>query len=159
MKGLTSPEGILMLCVAALLDIIGFIIFILGTWFGIDDYGILEIIGVAIIGTWMAIRYSSLGEYSNVKEEYRSGKEEWEGNVPGSGEMEDLQQNEEGVYELNKQDDKKAKPKENGSAAIAMEAKSQGYTGEQCTECSSMRVKRNGSCTVCEDCGTTSGCS
>jgi len=38
-------------------------------------------------------------------------------------------------------------------------AKSQGYTGEQCTECGSMRVKRNGSCTVCEDCGTTSGCS
>ena len=54
---------------------------------------------------------------------------------------------------------KKQKPKENGSAAIAMEAKSQGYTGEQCTECASMRVKRNGSCTVCEDCGTTSGCS
>lgn len=34
-----------------------------------------------------------------------------------------------------------------------------GYTGEQCSSCSSMRVKRNGSCTVCEDCGTTSGCS
>jgi ribonucleoside-diphosphate reductase alpha chain len=34
-----------------------------------------------------------------------------------------------------------------------------GYTGEQCGNCSSMRVKRNGSCTVCEDCGTTSGCS
>ena len=34
-----------------------------------------------------------------------------------------------------------------------------GYTGEQCTSCSSMRVKRNGACTVCEDCGTTSGCS
>lgn len=39
------------------------------------------------------------------------------------------------------------------------EAKSFGYTGEQCTNCGSMRVKRNGSCTVCEDCGTTSGCS
>jgi ribonucleoside-diphosphate reductase alpha chain len=39
------------------------------------------------------------------------------------------------------------------------EAKSKGYTGEQCTACSSMRVKRNGACTVCEDCGTTSGCS
>jgi len=39
------------------------------------------------------------------------------------------------------------------------EAKTFGYTGEQCTNCSSMRVKRNGSCTVCEDCGTTSGCS
>ena len=38
-------------------------------------------------------------------------------------------------------------------------AKSLGYTGEQCTHCSSMRVKRNGSCLLCEDCGTTSGCS
>jgi ribonucleoside-diphosphate reductase alpha chain len=39
------------------------------------------------------------------------------------------------------------------------EAKSKGYTGEQCSACSSMRVKRNGACTLCEDCGTTSGCS
>jgi ribonucleoside-diphosphate reductase alpha chain len=39
------------------------------------------------------------------------------------------------------------------------EAKSFGYTGEPCTNCGSMRVKRNGSCTVCDDCGTTSGCS
>ncbi|MCR4369185.1 MAG: vitamin B12-dependent ribonucleotide reductase [archaeon] len=34
-----------------------------------------------------------------------------------------------------------------------------GYTGDQCGSCASMKVKRNGSCTVCEDCGTTSGCS
>ncbi len=39
------------------------------------------------------------------------------------------------------------------------EAKSFGYTGEHCTNCGSMRVKRNGSCTVCDDCGSTSGCS
>lgn len=39
------------------------------------------------------------------------------------------------------------------------EARSLGYTGEMCSTCSSSRVKRNGSCTVCEDCGTTSGCS
>jgi ribonucleoside-diphosphate reductase alpha chain len=38
-------------------------------------------------------------------------------------------------------------------------AKSLGYTGEQCSNCSSIRVKRNGSCLLCEDCGTTSGCS
>lgn len=38
-------------------------------------------------------------------------------------------------------------------------AKTQGYTGEQCSNCSSMRVKQNGACHVCEDCGTTSGCS
>ncbi|MFM8569089.1 MAG: vitamin B12-dependent ribonucleotide reductase, partial [Candidatus Kapaibacterium sp.] len=39
------------------------------------------------------------------------------------------------------------------------EARAKGYTGEQCANCNSMRVKRNGSCTVCDDCGTTSGCS
>jgi ribonucleoside-diphosphate reductase alpha chain len=39
------------------------------------------------------------------------------------------------------------------------EARAKGYTGEQCSNCNSMRVKRNGSCTVCDDCGTTSGCS
>ena len=41
----------------------------------------------------------------------------------------------------------------------ASEAKRIGYTGEQCELCGSIRVKRNGSCTVCEDCGGTSGCS
>jgi ribonucleoside-diphosphate reductase alpha chain len=39
------------------------------------------------------------------------------------------------------------------------DAKRFGYTGEQCSNCGSIRVKRNGSCTVCEDCGETSGCS
>jgi ribonucleoside-diphosphate reductase alpha chain len=45
------------------------------------------------------------------------------------------------------------------AAINAKEAKQFGFTGEQCSNCSSLRVKRNGSCTVCEDCGTTSGCS
>jgi ribonucleoside-diphosphate reductase alpha chain len=38
-------------------------------------------------------------------------------------------------------------------------AQALGYTGESCSNCNSMRVKRNGSCTVCEDCGSTTGCS
>jgi len=38
-------------------------------------------------------------------------------------------------------------------------AKMQGYTGDQCVECGSMKVKRNGACTVCEDCGSNTGCS
>ena len=38
-------------------------------------------------------------------------------------------------------------------------ARSRGYTGDQCGGCGSMKVKRNGSCTVCDDCGATSGCS
>ncbi len=34
-----------------------------------------------------------------------------------------------------------------------------GFTGEQCGKCSSMKVKRNGACSVCTDCGETTGCS
>ncbi len=47
----------------------------------------------------------------------------------------------------------------NGYSQKNLEAVKVGYTGEQCPECGSIRVKRNGSCTVCEDCGATSGCS
>lgn len=38
-------------------------------------------------------------------------------------------------------------------------AKSKGYTGEMCGTCGGMNVRKNGSCSVCEDCGTTTGCS
>ncbi|TSC79023.1 MAG: ribonucleoside-diphosphate reductase alpha chain [Candidatus Peregrinibacteria bacterium Gr01-1014_25] len=39
------------------------------------------------------------------------------------------------------------------------QAKLQGYTGSICGACGSVKVKRNGSCEVCIDCGATSGCS
>ncbi len=55
-----------------------------------------------------------------------------------------------------------AKPSNTPRAALSTlrsEARSKGYTGEQCSACGSMRVKRNGACTLCDDCGTTSGCS
>ncbi len=39
------------------------------------------------------------------------------------------------------------------------DARMKGYTGEQCSTCGSMKVRRNGTCSVCEECGTTSGCS
>lgn len=38
-------------------------------------------------------------------------------------------------------------------------ARSQGFTGDACTSCGSMKMKRNGSCMVCLECGTTTGCS
>ncbi len=50
-------------------------------------------------------------------------------------------------------------PKGSALSTLRTEARSKGYTGEQCSACGSMRVKRNGACTVCDDCGTTSGCS
>lgn len=39
------------------------------------------------------------------------------------------------------------------------QARGSGYTGDACTNCQSLQVKRNGSCLVCESCGTTTGCS
>lgn len=39
------------------------------------------------------------------------------------------------------------------------EARAKGYTGTQCSSCGSVRVKQNGTCTLCLDCGSTSGCS
>lgn len=39
------------------------------------------------------------------------------------------------------------------------QARGAGYSGDSCTFCQSMQVKRNGSCLVCEACGNTTGCS
>ncbi|MCB0279512.1 MAG: vitamin B12-dependent ribonucleotide reductase, partial [Calditrichaeota bacterium] len=39
------------------------------------------------------------------------------------------------------------------------QARNEGYTGDQCSGCGSMKVRRNGACTVCDDCGATTGCS
>jgi hypothetical protein len=38
-------------------------------------------------------------------------------------------------------------------------ARLSGYTGDTCTNCFSLQMKRNGSCLVCEACGATTGCS
>jgi ribonucleoside-diphosphate reductase alpha chain len=39
------------------------------------------------------------------------------------------------------------------------EARMKGYTGDACETCGSMAMVRNGTCTKCIDCGSTSGCS
>jgi ribonucleoside-diphosphate reductase alpha chain len=39
------------------------------------------------------------------------------------------------------------------------EARAQGFTGDSCSSCGSMKMKRNGTCLVCVECGETSGCS
>jgi ribonucleoside-diphosphate reductase alpha chain len=46
-----------------------------------------------------------------------------------------------------------------GTLRALDQARRAGYTGESCASCGSVRVRRNGTCVVCEDCGTTSGCS
>lgn len=49
--------------------------------------------------------------------------------------------------------------KKDDEATAVMEAKSKGFTGEHCPTCGSMKMKQNGSCMVCLDCGSTTGCS
>jgi ribonucleoside-diphosphate reductase alpha chain len=49
--------------------------------------------------------------------------------------------------------------KQSASAEKIATAKKQGFTGEACSQCGSMKVKQNGSCHLCIDCGTTTGCS
>jgi ribonucleoside-diphosphate reductase alpha chain len=46
-----------------------------------------------------------------------------------------------------------------GAAAKIREARMMGYTGDACAECGSLKMVRNGTCTKCLDCGSTSGCS
>ncbi|MBF0431999.1 MAG: adenosylcobalamin-dependent ribonucleoside-diphosphate reductase [Fibrobacteria bacterium] len=46
-----------------------------------------------------------------------------------------------------------------GANKAFVESRQAGYTGDACSSCGSLRVRQNGTCTVCDDCGTTSGCS
>jgi len=50
-------------------------------------------------------------------------------------------------------------PKADEAPSLLEMAKQQGYTGSLCSGCGSTKMKRNGSCEVCLDCGQTSGCS
>ena len=50
-------------------------------------------------------------------------------------------------------------PPSQDAGHLRAQAQMQGYTGDQCSSCNSMRMKVSGHCMVCEDCGTTTGCS
>lgn len=56
MGALFSPEGVIMMFLAGILDLIGLIILC----FGLDDCGILDIIGLILIGGWMLSRYGRI---------------------------------------------------------------------------------------------------
>lgn len=57
-------------------------------------------------------------------------------------------------------DEQRAKAEtKKAAAAKHAQAKSSGYTGEVCKNCGSFRMKRGGTCAVCEDCGESGGCS
>lgn len=38
-------------------------------------------------------------------------------------------------------------------------ARTQGFTGDCCTGCGGFSMRRNGTCLLCAECGTTTGCS
>jgi ribonucleoside-diphosphate reductase alpha chain len=46
-----------------------------------------------------------------------------------------------------------------GAKQKTLDPKNMGYTGESCSKCQSTQVVRNGACTMCLNCGTTTGCS
>lgn len=50
-------------------------------------------------------------------------------------------------------------PEPPSSASMKSAARSVGYTGNPCSNCGGWRMRRNGTCEVCDDCGTTTGCS
>ncbi|HEX6978503.1 MAG TPA: vitamin B12-dependent ribonucleotide reductase [Alphaproteobacteria bacterium] len=52
-----------------------------------------------------------------------------------------------------------AAPVRGSAVSTYQQARMMGYTGDACGECGSMKVVRNGTCTKCLDCGSTSGCS
>lgn len=38
-------------------------------------------------------------------------------------------------------------------------AREEGFSGDACPQCGSMKMRRNGSCLLCAECGSTTGCS
>jgi hypothetical protein len=45
------------------------------------------------------------------------------------------------------------------SNLVHEQGRAAGFTGDQCDNCGSMQMIRNGTCTLCLSCGLTSGCS
>ena len=64
-----SAEGIIMMSVAGLLDLTGWILII----FLLDDFFILDIIGTLIIGTWLFFRTGKGGTTSRLKTQAQKG--------------------------------------------------------------------------------------
>lgn len=53
----------------------------------------------------------------------------------------------------------KALPPNVATTLTHAEAKASGYTGNVCDICGSVRMRVAGHCMVCEECGSTTGCS
>ncbi|MCA1917822.1 MAG: vitamin B12-dependent ribonucleotide reductase [Flavobacterium piscis] len=97
---------------------------------------------------------------TNIKQEKTKIEiEDIEGNGQILTEFE-KQQEIEIITELKEKAENLSNEKKNKTITFEKEdAVSMGYTGEQCEVCGSVRVRKNGTCSVCEDCGHTTGCS
>jgi len=66
---LFSPEGVIMLPLAVLLDLIGVILICLG----LDDFFITDIVGILLIGGWMFLRSQTIVVPERAKQKVEKG--------------------------------------------------------------------------------------
>ncbi len=117
------------------------------------------------LARWMALKFLSkddacrIHNHDLVEQAYREGtksKDAFAMRLPVVDEgaaVPELFSTLEGKYVEEAQQEAEASPSK------LSQAKQQGYTGSICSGCGSVKMKRNGSCEVCLDCGATSGCS
>ena len=66
---LFSPEGVIMMTVAVILDLVGIILLL----FALDDFFITDIIGIIFISGWMYLRSSTMAVPEKMQERTQKG--------------------------------------------------------------------------------------
>ncbi|MDA3843904.1 MAG: vitamin B12-dependent ribonucleotide reductase [Candidatus Kapabacteria bacterium] len=118
------------------------------------DY-VFRSIGYDYLGRTDFVHVKAVDEIANGK----NGKHGVSINGDGTAEIIEVPESAEVVVEDKKPIEQENSAKSKKPEIDKSDAVKFGYTGEQCLHCGSIRVKRNGNCTLCEDCGETSGCS
>ena len=115
----------------------------------------------------LAVEYLGRTDLASVKPEElisESGKkrkpEAREDDSTAQQETEDSQEETDPYGDVDQEDvNYSEQPAAQTEALKIQNAKIKGYTGDQCEECGSMTMVRNGTCLKCVTCGTTTGCS
>ena len=107
------------------------------------------------LGRWLAVKFLTKDQAKQLHNGDLVDKAYSEGTKSKTAFAARLPIVEEGFQMLQKEEEEQAV--EAGSKIE--KAKQQGFTGTICGSCGSLRVKSNGSCELCLDCGSTSGCS
>lgn len=66
---LFGPEGVVMMSIAVILDLVGIIILC----FGLDDFGVTDAIGIIFISPWMFLRSSTLAVPGKMQQRTQKG--------------------------------------------------------------------------------------